>query len=150
MRFRVWKRVIVLAVAAAASACDEKLSTVGGPTPNLAPTFTAIQREVFETTDVAGRVACVTCHTSTGRNPAGGLNLNRDAAYDQLVNVAARGKTGAVRVVPGDPENSYLVQKLLGTGGIAGRRMPLNGPPYLTDGQVLILKRWIETGAARN
>ena len=30
-----------------------------------------------------------------------------------------------------------------------GRRMPNNGPPYLTDGQILILRRWITVGAPR-
>jgi len=71
-------------------------------------------------------------------------------AYDQLVNLASRAKTGAVRVVPGDADNSYLIQKLDGASGIVGRRMPFNGPPYLTDGQLLILKRWIAIGAPRN
>jgi len=31
-------------------------------------------------------------------------------------------------IVPGDPTDSYLVQKLLGTSAIRGDRMPLNGP----------------------
>jgi hypothetical protein len=92
----------------------------------------------------------VPCHTNVGRNPAGGLNLVHDLAYDQLVNVQSRGKAGAMRVVPGDPENSYLVHKLEGRGGIVGRQMPFNGPPFLTEGQILILKRWIAIGAPRN
>ena len=71
-------------------------------------------------------------------------------AYDQIVNVASRGKPGAIRVIPGDPENSYLVHKIEGRSDIVGRRMPQAGPPYLTDGQILILKRWIATGAPRN
>lgn len=131
-------------------ACDEKLSSVAGPTPSLEPTFAAIQREVFEATDSAGRPACTRCHTNNGgRNPSGGLNLNHDVAFDQLVNVAARGKPGAIRLVPGNPDTSYIVQKLEGTSGIAGQRMPLNGP-FLTDGQILILRRWIALGAPRN
>jgi hypothetical protein len=66
------------------------------------------------------------------------------------VNVASRGKAGAIRVIPGDPDNSYLVKKLEGSAGISGRRMPFSGPPYLTDGQILILRRWIALGAPRN
>ena len=54
---------------------------------------------------------------------------------------------GAIRVVPGDPENSYLIHKLEGRPGIVGVRMPQIGPPYLTDGQILVIKRWIELGA---
>lgn len=132
------------------AACDESLSKLAGPTPNLAPTFAAIQREVFESTDSAGRTACTQCHTNTGRNPSGGMNLNHDVAYDQLVNAPVRAKAGAIRVVPGEPDLSYLIQKLEGAAGIFGRRMPNNGPPYLTDGQVLIIRRWIANGAPRN
>jgi hypothetical protein len=132
------------------SACDEKLSTVAGPTPGLEPTFATIQRDIFESTDSAGRQACTPCHTSTGRNPAGGMNLNHDTAYDQLVNAPVRAKAGAIRVMPGDPDNSYLIHKLEGRSDIDGRRMPLNGPPFLTDGQILIIRRWIAIGAPRN
>ena len=140
--------VLVLLLVTSA-ACDEKLSTLAGPTPNLEPTFASIQREIFETTDSAGRTSCITCHTAVGRNPSGGVNLTHDVAYDQIVGVAARGKAGAIRVVPGDPDNSYLVRKIEGASDIAGRRMPNNGPPYLTDGQIFILKRWITNGAPR-
>lgn len=132
------------------AACDESLSTLAGPTPNLEPTFASIQNQVFETTDSSGRTACITCHTNVGRNPAGGLNLTHDLAYDQLVNVPSRNKPGAVRVVPSDPESSYLVHKVEGRPGIFGNRMPNNGPPFLSEGQTLILKRWIEIGAPRN
>ena len=133
----------------ALAACDEKLSTLAGPTPNLEPTFASIQSTIFEAPDGAGRPACTNCHTSNGRNPAGGLNLNHDVAYDQLVNVPARGKGGAVRVIPGDPDNSYVVLTIEGAAVIAGNRMPTRGP-YLTDGQTTIIKRWIAIGAPRN
>ena len=139
--------LLVLIVGTAA--CDEKLTSLAGPTPNLEPTFASIQRDIFETTDSTGRTACVTCHTNTGRNPSGGLNLNHDVAYDQLLNAAARGKPGAIRTIPGDPDGSYLIHKLEGRSDIVGRRMPNNGPPYLTDGQILIIKRWIAIGAPR-
>jgi hypothetical protein len=141
---------VLIAATAAFAACDEKLSSIAGPTPNLEPTFASIQKEVFETTDVAGRVACTGCHTSTGRNPAGGLDLNHAVAYDSLVNIPSRLKPTATRVIPGDPENSYIVQKVEGRSGIVGLRMPFSGPPFLSDGQILILKRWIELGAPRN
>ena len=135
---------------AAAIACDESLSKLAGPTPSLEPTFSSIQKEIFESTDSSGRSACTNCHTNTGRNPSGGLNLNHDVAYDQLVNVPVREKAGAIRVIPGNPDGSYLVHKLEGAADITGRRMPFNGPPYLTDGQITSIKRWIANGAARN
>jgi len=130
-------------------ACDEKLATVAGPTPNLEPTFAAIQSNIFAATDSSGRTPCMQCHTSVGRNPSGNFDLNPTGAYEQLVNAPSRGKPGALRVIPGDPDNSYLVQKIEGAAGIAGRRMPINGPPYLTDGQIRIIRRWIAIGAPR-
>jgi len=136
--------------ALASTSCDESLSKLAGPSPNLEPTFASIQQEIFETTDTAGRQSCVTCHTNVGRNPSGALNLVRDLSYDQLVNRMAPQKPGTLLVAPGDPTNSYLVQKIEGAVGITGRRMPFNGPPYLSDGQILIIKRWIEIGAPRN
>ena len=60
--------------------------------------------------------------------------------------MSSRGNPGAVRVIAGDPENSYLIHKLEGRSGIVGARMPLLGP-YLTDGQIVVIRRWIETGA---
>jgi hypothetical protein len=78
------------------------------------------------------------------------MNLNHDVAYAQIVNAPTRSPVGKIRVIPGDPENSYLIHKLEGRDGISGRRMPNNGPPYLTDGQILVIKRWIEIGAPNN
>lgn len=142
--------LFALALAVAAAACDEKLSTIAGPTKDLEPTFASIQSNIFELTDSAGRNACVSCHTNVGRTPAGGLNLLHDVAYDQLFNVTATQVSTLKRVNPGNPEASYIVHKIEGRAGIVGRRMPFNGPPFMTDGQILILRRWIELGAPRN
>lgn len=134
----------------AATGCDQPLSSLGGPTPALEPRFSSIQAQIFESTDSAGRRACISCHTNVGRNPSAGLNLTHDVAYDQIVNMPSARKSGAIRVIPGDPDNSYLVHKVEGLSDIVGVRMPFSGPPYLTDGQILILKRWIAIGAPRN
>jgi len=142
---------LAITLAVGATACDESLSTLAGPTPDLEPTFSSIQKNIFETTDSAGRNACVNCHNNNGgRVPLGGLNLLHDVAYDQLVNVNSTQIPSLKRVNPGNPEDSYMVHKMEGRAGIVGRRMPFNGPPYLTDGQIQIVKRWIELGALRN
>jgi hypothetical protein len=141
------RSIVLVLFGAAAAACDENLSSITGPTPNLEPTFASIQSQIFEATDSSGRSACTMCHTSTGRIPAGGLDLNHAVAYAQLVNAPTRLPVGGIRVIPGDPENSYLIHKLEGRQGISLNRMPNNGPPYLTDGQMLVIKRWIEIGA---
>jgi len=147
---RLWI-VLLVAFAWFAAACDEKLADIAGPSPNLQPTFASIQHEIFETTDESGRAACTNCHTDVGgRTPSGGLNLRHEVAYAALVGVASRGKTGAVRVIAGDADNSYVIQKLEGRSGIVGERMPRTGGPFLTEGQMTILKRWIATGANNN
>ena len=141
---------LVFAMPLAIAACDEKLSDLTGPTPNLEPTFSSIQKEIFETTDSSGRLACTNCHSNVGRNPSGGLNLLSGLSYAGLIGVASTGKPGAVRVIPGDAENSYLIHKLQGSSDIAGVRMPRGNGPFLTDGQILVIKRWISNGAPNN
>ena len=149
MRITLGGTALVLALALAG--CDEKLSDLTGPTPNLEPTFSSIQREIFETTDASGRLACTNCHTNAGgRNPSGGMNLASGVSYAAIVGVASTGKPGAVRVIPGDPENSYIIHKLEGRTTIAGVRMPRGNGPFLTDGQILVIKRWITNGAPNN
>jgi hypothetical protein len=148
MRSRVHLFSAVLAFAAlAATGCDEKLQTLTGPSPNLTPTFASIQKEIFETSDAGGRQACIVCHTNVGRAPAGGLTLLSGASYNALVNAATIQKAGETTVVPGNPDASYLVKKLEGDASINGKRMPRNGPPYLTTGQILVIRRWIQLGA---
>jgi hypothetical protein len=129
------------------AACDEKLADLAGPTPNLSPTFSSIQREIFNTTDSSGRLACINCHTDQGRTPAGGLLLLDGRSHSSLVNIASRFKAGATLVIPGDPDNSYLVHKLEGQSDITGSRMPRGTGPYLTQGQMEIIRRWIALGA---
>jgi hypothetical protein len=132
-------------------ACDEKLSSLTGPTPDLVPTFSSIQNTIFRATDSTGRAACTNCHTTAGgRVPPAGMDLGSPNAHAQLVSVASNAKAGAVRVIPGDPENSYLIHKLEGRPGIVGLQMPRGGGPPLTPGQILVIKRWIELGAPNN
>lgn len=155
MRDRRWMWVcgVVAAVGVAltATACDEKLSSLTGPTPGLKPEFASIHASIIIASDSSGRQACTSCHTNVGRAPAGRLNLAGDAAsaYAALVDRPSSFRPGAVLVVPGNPEQSYFIHKLKGVD-ITGGRMPLNGPPFLTDGQILVIETWIRNGAPNN
>lgn len=126
--------------------CDQKLSDVAGPTPNLEPTLSSIQQNIFSASDSSGRPTCVTCHTDQGRTPAAGLVLLEGRSYGSLVGTASTRKPGALRVVAGDPDTSFLLTKITGGAGLVGSRMPMGGP-YLTEGQIRIIRRWIELGA---
>lgn len=132
--------------------CDEALSSITGPTPNLEPTFSSIQREIFQSRDSSGRSACTSCHVPGERGVRiGSLDLSPAVAYRSLVNVPARRNPRVILVVPGDPENSYLIHKLEGRLGPGDRsRMPEDGPPFLTGGQMLVIRRWIQLGAQNN
>ena len=94
-----------------------------------------------------GRVACIQCHSDNGRITAGNLVLLEGRSYNQMVGRASSFKPGAVLVVPNDPDGSYLIHKLEGQGGIIGERMPRTTGPFLTEGQISIIRRWIELGA---
>jgi hypothetical protein len=142
--------LVAVMIVLAAAGCDESLSEFAGPTPDLEPTFSSIQQNIFNSSDSAGRAACISCHNTQFFRQNGNLNLTEGVSYTSLINVASSGKRSAVRVIPGDPEGSYLVQKLQGSPGIVGVRMPQLGPPYLTANQIAIIRRWIELGAANN
>jgi hypothetical protein len=146
MRGRLLYGALAIVIMVMVAACDESLPSITGPTPNLVPTFSSIQSEIFSNGDSSGRVACTQCHNAIGRL-FNGLDLSPAVSYANLVGVGSRGKPGAIRVISGDAENSYLIHKLEGRPGIVGVRMPMSGPPYLTDGQILVIKRWIELGA---
>lgn len=141
-----------LALILTAGACSSgSSSSVTSPTPtpgaggggSTAPTFQQVQTQILTPT-------CTGCHTSNGRTPAAGMDLTAAVSYGNLVNVASSGKPGAIRVIPGDPDNSYLIHKLEGASDIVGLRMPRNGPPYLTDAQVAMVRQWIAAGALNN
>ena len=147
---RVVTQALGVLLVAGGIACDEKLSSITGPTPNLAPTFTSIQQNIFNASDASGRLACIQCHSDQGRNPSGGLVLLEGRAYQNIAGRPSTGKPGATIVIPGDPDNSYIVKKLEGASDIAGVRMPRGNGPYLTAGQMLVIRRWIEQGAPNN
>lgn len=91
--------------------------------------------------------SCATCHL-TGQE-AGNMSLVPGKAIASLVNVKSTEVATLTRVVPGDPDNSYLIMKLEGTqdqhGGM-GARMPFGAPP-LTQDKIDIFRKWIAEGA---
>ena len=141
---RIAFSILAFAVLVVAAGCGSSSPTTPTPTPTPTVSFaTQIQAQILNP-------ACTACHTDEGRTPTGGLNLKSGTAFSQLVGVASSGKPGAVRVIAGNPSGSYLIQKLEGAADIVGLRMPRNGPPYLTDAQVALIRQWIQNGAPNN
>jgi hypothetical protein len=62
-----------------------------------------------------------------------------------LVNVTSAQAPPLQRVTPGDPNNSYLIQKLEGTASV-GARMPAFSPP-LDQATIDAIRDWISNGA---
>ena len=54
----LWYAAALLLLATLASGCDENLESIAGPTPNLTPTFSSIERDIFNASDSSGRAAC--------------------------------------------------------------------------------------------
>lgn len=100
--------------------------------------LSVIQTQIFDK-------HCVTdCHEAT--SAAADLRLNRGKSYAALVNAASQQIASQVRVVPGDPDRSYLVKKLEGGPGIVGDQMPRLAPP-LDQSTIDLVRDWIKRGA---
>jgi hypothetical protein len=125
----------LLTLVACGSGGDESAQ---GPPP-LAPTLASIQTNVFS-------VNCALSGCHTGNTPAQGLRLDPGESYRNIVNVPSQYGGMLVRVIPGDPDESFLIQKLEGTQ-MFGDRMPANGPPYLPLATIDVIREWIQNGA---
>ncbi len=71
------------------------------------------------------------------------MSLQASFVLASTINQPSSGNSDRIRIVPGDPENSYLVWKIEGRDGIAGERMPLDQPPLL-QARIDLIKSWIE------
>jgi hypothetical protein len=106
--------------------------------PPFGANFSEIQAEVFTPT-----CAVSGCHT--GAAAPQGLRLDDANSYGLLVDVASTEVPSILRVAPGDPDNSYLIQKLEGTASV-GEQMPLGGTP-LPQASIDVIRQWIIDGA---
>ena len=99
--------------------------------------LTNIQQNIFTP-------ICAQCHI--GSQAPLGLRLDSvEEAFLNLVNVPAVGNSAFDRVEPFDPENSFLMLKILGDP-IAGQRMPL-GMASLSNEEIELIRLWIAQGA---
>lgn len=99
--------------------------------------------------------SCTSCHTGeAARTGSANLNLDPEFAYGDLIRVMSGHVPTMARVMPGDPDASYLVHKLAGTQadvGGRGQRMPRGSEEnYWTDEQIELVRTWIAEGAQNN
>jgi hypothetical protein len=107
-----------------------------GSSAPLTPDLASIQSHVFTP-------ICSVCHA--GGSAPQGLHLDAANAYANLVGVPSNEVPALLRVSPGNPADSYIIQKLEGHAAV-GARMPFGGP-YLDDATIAVISQWITNGA---
>jgi hypothetical protein len=118
-------------------------TTTSAPVPvtvGNAPTLASLQSSIFGP-------RCSGCHNGSGGALPGSMDLSSaSATAAALINVTSLEVGSLKRVAPGDPNNSYVVQKLEGTAAV-GARMPFGGP-FLDQATINQVRDWIQAGAA--
>jgi hypothetical protein len=108
----------------------------GSGTVPLSADFASIQANIFTP-------ICSVCHIGGGAPE--GLRLDAANSYNLLVGVPSTEVPSLLRVKPGDPVNSYIIQKLQGHAAV-GAQMPFGGP-YLSADTIAFIQQWITNGA---
>lgn len=134
---------IVMGLVCALTGCagnGEGLDENGRPIDEAGPPinsdFAQIQSTIFTP-------VCTNCHA--GASAPLGLRLDEGNSYALLFGVPSVEVPALQRVQPGNPDTSYLVQKIEGTAAV-GERMPLGGPP-LPQSSIDLVRQWISQGA---
>lgn len=143
--FSVRGFLVSLSVAGLIAGCGGGSGNGGGnnappppPPPPFAANFSAIQSNVFTPT-------CATAGCHIGAGAPQGLRLDDANSYGLLVGVASSENAALMRVNPGNPDISYLIQKLEGTASV-GERMPFGGQA-LDQTVIAVIRQWITDGA---
>lgn len=103
---------------------------------DIAATFTDIQTNILDKS----------CGFSDCHGGAVSPNLSENS-YANIVNKAS--STGMNYITPNDPDNSYLLQKVMSSGNFQGSLMPISNP-QLSQTQIDALIEWINAGAQNN
>ena len=122
------------------------LAACGGDDPagaggDIAAELASIQAEIFDR-----RCNMPACHST--KSHAGGLVLEAGVSHGQLVGVASTLAPTKVRVTAGDPDASFLLDKVVPpVDSSEGMVMPWGAPEGLATHEVAALRGWIEQGA---
>jgi hypothetical protein len=122
---------------------SEDAATADVPACEIEPTLASLNENYFSKSCTFG-----SCHSAS---KAGGLDLTGDI-HAALVNVpavfAGAAANGKILVVPGDPDNSYFLQKLEGPDAGEGGIMPLGAQEPMDPAcRIKMVRQWIADGA---
>lgn len=87
------------------------------------------------------RCATSACHA--GATPSAALSLEADRLAE-MIGASSNQEEGAKLIDPGNPDSSYLIRKVKGTG--SGKQMPIGMDP-LTPGEIQMIVDWVAAGA---
>ena len=156
---RELRGMLLLVLAGCAGKCgDQGSSAATSQAVSPAPQIPSFRNDIVP-------VLVLNCSRADGCHgnkptPSLHLDLRASAAYEQLVNQPSEARRTALRVKPGDPEASFLIDKLTGRLGPVqeGKRMPIDvdtGAPVVPsplppDFIEKVLEPWIAAGAPNN
>ncbi len=117
-----------------------KSSAASGAAGNTAAAPNATAKQIDFSRDIRPILAekCLHCHS--GEKPEGKLRLG------ERTSVLGKGESGAVAVVPGQPEKSEVIRRI--TAADADERMPPADEKQLLPAEIASLKQWVAQGAA--
>lgn len=149
--FLAWSVLFPVVLLSSCQGDGTGLTSSGMPEGELG--FAAQIQPIFDT-------YCTGCHTpgglgyiDTGGNESNGLVLSIGNSYRALVGQPTFQRPSTepkFRVVPGDPDASYIMQKILSAAPKEGVRMPTKGPPWVSKYEVELIRAWIKVGANLN
>src|SRR5512134_916600 len=132
---RIRARALGLSIVCVALAgCRPDSSLIGQPL-TCEPTTDSVQQTIF-----VPRCATGPCHNE--RTRALFLDLASSGVVERLAGVPSNGCGQKVLLVPGDPDASYLLEKLAVDLPTCGIRMPQGLPP-LSEAEMACLRTWI-------
>lgn len=85
---------------------------------------------------------CTSCHGASSR-VAASLNLTEGNSYDNLVSVSSKKDAAYMRVMPGNPDSSYIVKVLEGTADSVHYDHSKNVQMRSTKDDIKLLRAWI-------
>lgn len=136
--FHALGKVLKFAALLSAAACGGEDDTPTTQSSSIEPKLQVIEQKVF-----AQSCTFSSCHGAD--SPKEGLSLVAPT-HGVLVNMPSKEVNGKLLVVPFDPEQSYLYEKLTKEQPTSGVRMPFGSDP-LTAEQITAIRLWIENGA---
>ena len=157
VRLRAAARFALIAVPVLFACSVSKVGEHDAPTADAAPTADVQPGSESATTLLGGVTAIVIpncavsgCHDAQTKEH--GMDLSSAAnIYDAWVNRKGLDHCRnalRLRVVPGAPDESYVMVKILGTETCdLSQRMPAPPRAQLTDDQIQVIRAWIASGA---